>query len=232
MADLKVNRRLKYLISEVFNITPHKFSMKYSDKGGVKTSQVIRERNGLSNKLLEEILEAYPEINKTWLLTGEGNPLKSGNNSAPNLVADNPQIKYFNGVPYYEDFDVTASVVTTFSDYKELPTFFINYKHFNDCDAYVPVMGDSMEPKYCNGEIIAIRKINNIDALLPGEAYLVITSAEANSLRTVKCVFKSPDDSKIILRAINPNFAGDTVINKKDVLSIYFVKGKISRNEL
>lgn len=141
-------------------------------------------------------------------------------------------IEYRTGVPYFEDLDVTASVVTAFQDYKELPTFYINYKHFNDCDAYVPVMGDSMEPKYCNGEIIAIRKINNIDALLPGEAYLVITSAEANSLRTIKCVFKSLDVSKIILRAINPNYAGDTEIYKKDVLSIYFVKGKISRNEL
>lgn len=232
MADFEVNKRLKYLINEVFNITPHKFSTKYFDKGGVKTSQVIRERNGLSNKLLEEILEAYPEINKTWLLTGEGKPLKTYDNLPQSLTVEDNQPKYLSGVPYYEDLDVSASVVTTFSDYKEIPTFYINYKHFNDCDAYVPVMGDSMEPKYCNGEIIAIRKINNIDALLPGEAYLVITSPEANSLRTIKCVFKSPDNSKIILRSINPNYAGDTEIYKKDVLSIYFVKGKISRNEL
>lgn len=136
------------------------------------------------------------------------------------------------GVPYYEDLDVTASLVTSFSDYKENPTFFINYRHFNDCDAYLPVMGNSMSPLYCNGDIVAIRKIRNIDTLLPGETYLVITSPEANSLRTIKCVFNSPDKSKIILRAVNPDYSGDTEIFKKDILSIYFVKGKITRNEL
>jgi len=75
MADFEVNRRLKKLITEVYKTTPHKFSSRYSDTGGVKTSQVLRERNGLSNKLLENILLAYPEINRTWLLTGEGEML-------------------------------------------------------------------------------------------------------------------------------------------------------------
>lgn len=136
------------------------------------------------------------------------------------------------GVPYYEDLDVTASLVTSFSDYTETPTFKINYKHFNDCDAYLPVMGNSMAPLYCNGDIIAIRKIINLDALLPGETYLVITSSEANSLRTIKRVYYSPDRSKILLRATNPDYAGDIEIFKKDIISIYFVKGKITRNEL
>jgi len=79
MADFEVNRRLKYLITEVFKMTPHKFSLKFNDTGGVKTSQVLRERNGLSNKLLENIIQAYPEINKTWLLTGEGEMLLKNN---------------------------------------------------------------------------------------------------------------------------------------------------------
>ncbi|OJV23455.1 MAG: hypothetical protein BGO30_09215 [Bacteroidetes bacterium 41-46] len=136
------------------------------------------------------------------------------------------------GVPYYEDLDVTASLVTSFSDYAETPTFKINYKHFNDCDAYLPVMGNSMAPLYCNGDIIAIRKIINLDALLPGETYLVITNSEANSLRTIKRVYYSPDRSKILLRATNPDYAGDIEIFKKDIISIYFVKGKITRNEL
>lgn len=77
MADFEVNRRLKKIIREVYNISPYAFSQKYNDKGGVKTSQVLRERNGLSSKLLEQILEAYPEINRIWLLTGEGEMLKN-----------------------------------------------------------------------------------------------------------------------------------------------------------
>lgn len=82
MADFEVNKRLKKIIEEVYKTTPHKFSMLYNDTGGVKTSQVLRERNGLSSNLLEQILKAYPEINRTWLLTGEGQMIKTTQNNS------------------------------------------------------------------------------------------------------------------------------------------------------
>ncbi len=136
------------------------------------------------------------------------------------------------GVPYYEDLDVTASVITSFQDYKEIPTFKIDYKHFNDCDAYLPVVGDSMYPKYCAGEIVAVKQIRNINTLLWGETYLVITNEKANSLRTIKDVHYCKDESMLILRACNPDYAGDTLIGKDDIISMFVIKGKIRRNQL
>ncbi|OJV17875.1 MAG: hypothetical protein BGO30_08005 [Bacteroidetes bacterium 41-46] len=94
MADFDVNKRLKLLITEVFKTSPHKFSSKYNDKGGVKTSQVLRERNGLSNNLLEDILMAYPSINKTWLLTGEGEMLKEETKSDTTSIVSEPAVEY------------------------------------------------------------------------------------------------------------------------------------------
>lgn len=148
-------------------------------------------------------------------------------------LLENPLGEYKTvGVPYYEDLDVTASVITSFHDYKEEATFMINYKHFNDCDAYLPVVGDSMHPKYPAGEIVAVKQIRNLDTLLWGETYLVITNDNANNLRTIKDVHYCSDETKVILRAANPDFAGDTRINKEDILSMYIVKGRIRRNQL
>ncbi len=76
MADFNVNRRLKRLIEEQYRTSPFAFSQKYNDNGGVKTSAIIRERNGVSNKMLDLITGAYPEINRNWLLTGEGEMIK------------------------------------------------------------------------------------------------------------------------------------------------------------
>mgnify|MGYP004428195563 CR=1 FL=1 len=64
--------RLEKIIKEHYKMSPYAFSQKYNDRGGVKTSQVIRGRNGLSSRLLNLIIQAYPEINRVWLLTGEG----------------------------------------------------------------------------------------------------------------------------------------------------------------
>ena len=38
------------------------------------------------------------------------------------------------------------------------------------------------------------------------------------------------EEDKVILRASNPNYQGDTVVFKKDILSLFIVKGKISQN--
>lgn len=136
------------------------------------------------------------------------------------------------GVPYYENIEGTCGIVTQFNDYKETPTFYIDYEHFNDCNAYIPVVGDSMYPQYCSGEIIAVKRIYNLDVIQWGEAYFVVANDNANSLRTVKLIYPHEDSDKIILRASNPNFKGDTVINKTDIISMFLIKGKIKRNQL
>jgi len=136
------------------------------------------------------------------------------------------------GVPYFDNIDGTASITTSFSDYPETPAFYIDYEHFNDCDAYIQVVGDSMYPAYSSGEIIAVKRIYNLDVIQWGEVYFVVTNSNANDMKTVKQLHYHEDLDKIVLRSSNPNYKGDTVVNKKDILYLYIVKGKIRRNQL
>jgi len=140
-----------------------------------------------------------------------------------------PYEKTSKNVPYY-DLDVTSHITTSFSDVPEKPTFYVDYQPFNDCSAYVNNYGDSMFPKYKNGEKLAVKQIHNLEVLMFGETYLVITNENANNLKTVKEVHYHEDKSKLILRAANPDYQGDTIINKVDILSMFAVKGKISQN--
>ena len=89
MADFNQNKRLKKIITEVYKVSPIEFSKKSRDPKAVKTYNILSERNGISNKMLDEILTAYPEINKIWLLTGEGPMLKENTNS-PNPPPQEP----------------------------------------------------------------------------------------------------------------------------------------------
>lgn len=132
-------------------------------------------------------------------------------------------------VPYY-DIDVTSSIVSSFSDVVEEPTFYVDYKPFNDCTAYVNNYGDSMYPKYKNGERLAVKQIKNLDLVMWGETYLVVGNSNANDIKAVKDVHPHEDLSKIILRSSNPAYKGDSIINKEDIISMFAVKGKISQN--
>lgn len=131
------------------------------------------------------------------------------------------------GVPFYGS-DITSHIVSSFNDIKEIPEYYIDVSPLNDCDAWFTNRGDSMYPKYRNGQQLAVKTIHNYEAILWGESYLIITNSEANNLRTVKNIFQHEDKEKIILRAVNPDYQGDTVLYKKNILSIHMVKGDLN----
>jgi phage repressor protein C with HTH and peptisase S24 domain len=142
------------------------------------------------------------------------------------------QMKTENHVPFYES-DVTGSLVGSFDDIKENPSFYVDFKPFNDCIAYFPIYGDSMYPKFSSGEIIAVKEVLNRNTLQWGEAYLVITDATENNMRTVKTVHPCDDDPNcLILRAANPEYRGDTKVRKEAILNMYLVKGKIRKDQI
>ncbi|MEG1950861.1 MAG: S24 family peptidase, partial [Odoribacter sp.] len=221
-ADNIINMGLKDRLIEFLRykkITQHAFEISC----GLSNGFVDKVGEGTRMSSLDRISEFYPELNIAWLRTGVGEMI-----TTKLAVSENAT----KGVPYYENTEGTCGIVTQFNDYPESPTFYINYEHFNDCTAYIPVFGDSMFPQYCSGEIIAIKRIYNMDVIQWGEAYFVITNSNANSLKTVKQLHWCEDESKIILRASNPNYKGDTVINKVDIVSLFIIKGKIKRNQL
>lgn len=199
----------------------------FAEEIGVKYQRIFDIQRGKTKKISADvanlIIARYSKFSIKWLLTGEGEMLKD-------IEID---ILNKKGVPYYENIDVSGGILPMFNDNKEIPTFYINYQHFNDCTAYLPVVGDSMYPRYASGEIVAVKEIRNRDIIQWGEAYLVVCNDNADNLRTIKLVHPcEKDDSKIILRASNPNYKGDTPISKEDVISMFIVKGKITRNQL
>lgn len=144
-----------------------------------------------------------------------------------NLTKDEDIVQ--RGVPYY-DLDVSAHITSSFNDIEAQPSFYVDFEPFNDCDGWLNVFGDSMYPAYKNGERFAVKQVFNLEVILWGEAYFVVTNEAANDLKTIKLLHAHHDESKVILRSSNPSFKGDTVINKADILALFIVKGKVSQN--
>lgn len=157
-------------------------------------------------------------LNVDWYLTGDG--------EMEVLPTSLPNVNENRGVPYYP-MDVTGSIVRSFDDIQEQPQFYVDFKPLNDCTAYFPVCGDSMCPQYCNGDVVAVKQINNHSLLSWGETYLVITDEEYDCLRTIKNIHPHQDKDKIVLRAVNPEYAGDMELKKEHIVNLFLVKGKL-----
>ena len=183
-----------------------------------------KEGRDLSDKVIEKILNFYTDLNRVWLHTGEGEMLKRDAVAVKDTAAGT-------GVPFY-DIDVTCGITESFADVREEPQFRINYAPLNDCDAAFPVYGDSMEPDFYAGDVVMVREIHNVDSMLWGEPYLIITNAACDNLRTIKNVYLSDDRRSFILRASNPRYNGDTIVARENVLKIFLIKGKLCRRQL
>jgi phage repressor protein C with HTH and peptisase S24 domain len=191
-----------------------------------KTSQYFTDLKGGKSNYSREFLDFLSEkfgVNKIWVITGEGYMFDT---DATDLTFVNEPMERYEvkkknkGVPYY-DIDVTASNIESFSDMPEVAEYTVDFKPFNDCIAMLPIVGDSMYPEFKNGDIIAIKEAPTTHFMF-GETHLVITK---EGFRTVKKLRKHPQDDKVILKPVNPNY-DETEIKKEDILKLYLVKGQ------
>jgi phage repressor protein C with HTH and peptisase S24 domain len=184
-------------------------------------SPVENGTRSIGSRLLKEIAGHYC-LSEDWLLTGHGEMF------LPDADPFGPVPKQKQGVPYF-NVDVIARR-EAFSVVNDQPEYLVDYQPFNDCTAYIPVYGDSMYPRFAGGDIIALKEVTNLEVIQWGEAYLVVADQRSNDLRSIKLLFQHDDPEKIILRSSNPNYKGDTVISKSSIVSLFIIKGKITRS--
>ena len=149
------------------------FARKVGEKPQTVSNWVARD-NG--NNVLNKIVEAFPQINKDWLMTGHGDMLISGNKVAV------PQISYTKGVPYY-NVDFIGGFDIVLNDQTINPEYLIDFQKYNEATCWCNVSGHSMEPEINNGDIIALKKIEDFSFLPLGEVYAIVTT---NGMRTIK----------------------------------------------
>lgn len=194
---------------------------------GIRPQYLSDLRSGKSKNpnsdFVLKLIEAF-NLNSNWLLTGEGEMFISDVAESAPLQIIPQEGEEAAGIPFY-DIDVMAHIAESLDLKEETPAGVLSIPGFKDCIACFPVYGSSMEPKISNGDVIAVSQAVTCDQILWGEIYLVITDA----WRVVKTVHPGKTEEYIILRSINPAYAGDTNLKKKDLRALYLVRGVVSR---
>lgn len=194
---------------------------------GIRPQYLSDLRSGKSKNpnsdFVLKLIEAF-NLNSNWLLTGEGEMFITDVAQASPLQIIPAEGEETACIPFY-DIDVMAHIAESLDLKEETPAGVLSIPGFKDCIACFPVYGSSMEPKISNGDVIAVSQAVTCDQILWGEIYLVITDA----WRVVKTVHPGKTEEYIILRSINPAYAGDTNLKKKDLRALYLVRGVVSR---
>lgn len=191
-------------------------------RSGVDVSNLNKMLKG-SQKITKQTLRKIADANNvsiSWLLTGEGNMLNA------NEATEKPRINYEKGVPYYNvDFIGGFDIVE--NDQTINPEYLIDFKPYAKATCWCNISGHSMEPEINNGDIIALRRIDDFSFLPMGEIYAIVTK---NDMRTVKRIGPSanPDNYTLIPTNKSPEY-GIQELPKNMILAVFEVMGCMKR---
>ena len=197
----------------------------FAAKIGISPSmvtEIYKGRSSVGTTAIQNIVLSY-NVSPEWLLTGNGPMLKSLSEDSPAnpepIVSYDPNI----GVPYF-DVDFTAGFNLIFNDQTVNPTANIVVYGFERASVWCNVTGDSMYPKICHGDMIALRECRPDDVLY-GEIYAVVL----DNIRTVKILRKAKDPTMLRFIPINTEKYDEQEFEKSRIIRIFEVLGNISR---
>lgn len=175
---------------------------------GENLYQIKRGNNGISLDVADRIVAKFPQIDKLWLLTGEGQ-----------MLVD----KYSRGaqIPLY-NVDVEQGIA--------------HLKHLTpECDFYPPIpmacnlamryLGLAMGPTLPPGTLVLL-KIVDKDSIIPGGEYVIVS----RKIVTLRIVRAAEEEHKLRLVAGDRDNYDDIVININDIEAVYKVAGKLIIN--
>jgi hypothetical protein len=190
------------------NMSTNYFARHIGLARGENLYQIKRGNNGISLDVAERIVAHFPQVDKLWLLTGEGQ-----------MFSD--QRLRGAQIPYYNK-DVEQHI----AEYEGLQSdeVFI-VPAVGDCDLAMRYEGRAMGASVPSGSVVLLKAVDR-DAIIPGEEY-VIVSRKIVTLRKVRAAAR--EGALRLVAGDSENF-DDIVLDVSDIKAVYKVKGKLIIN--
>lgn len=192
----------------------------FEEKVGLSRGFVNKIGDSIRKKSMDKIRTHYPELNPSWLLTGEGEMLLSEDNTdGPKAPYKAQRRKEKKGLPVYESHPATLSNVESYNDEPQgKPDFYVNIPQYRNCDFITRARGDSMHPIIRNMALVGGKRIYDFKVIVFGDIYIIHTR---NGIETVKYIHPhETDDDQILLVPYNGN-AKTTPVHKSEILRVF-----------
>ena len=177
----------------------------------------------LSNRVIEQILNFYKDLNRTWLLTGEGEMLNNNKQDYTTQNMTNEAAE--NDISDYETWLLPQTAHGgSLTNIPADGTFLQNCERIvspiKGVDFAITIYGESMSPEYPSGSRVLIKKINPDIFIDWGRVYVLDT---CNGV-IIKEIRKCQKEGFITCHSINtdPKYA-DFDVPLKEIYGMYRV---------
>lgn len=189
---------------------------------GVSPTYIGAMRKSIPPEKLKKIGEIYPDLNRDWLLYGEGEMLKAPEEKLPERLSEEYETLLLPLEAFAGDLQMWSSGVKR-SDCRSIVS------PISGVDFAIQIKGDSMEPRFHDGCTLLIKKINDKSFIPWGHTLVVDTE---NGV-LVKNIFPGERENKgvgneeyIVAESINPKYPPFN-IPKSSIYGLYRVVGTL-----
>lgn len=191
----------------------------FEEMCGLATGTISKINHGIRSDKVELIVRACPDLDVRWLITGEGEMLSTLEEHVPSHLKEKElPILPFSAVAGYLSENNDAGFL------EQLETCRVPFFNVRGAEFLIRCEGDSMYPRYINGELLAIKVLHDPTFFQWGKVYVLST----NQGCVVKRLFPDPnDDNNIICHSENDKMYPDYKITKEDILGVAIVVGHI-----
>ena len=210
---MTINERFDQIIGTLFKGNKSAFANAIGVTPSV-VDNIVGKRQGKPSFDVVEKVSALAEINIDWLITGKGDMLKSSKGIKP--TKDGTGIPLIPVEAMAGCFTGSQTVLLQECDHYVVPAF-------KNVDFLIYVRGDSMQPRYFSGDMVACKMLSPTDLFFQwGKVYVLDTDQGA----LIKKVEQGTDDETITLVSENENYK-PFQIPRRAVYHIAIVMGLI-----
>lgn len=176
---------------------------------GIQASN-FKGKNILSqpgSDMLVKILSIYPKLSAEWLMTGRGNMLSSDNSDNAVRQTPEPAAKRVmddgkEGIPLLP-LDAMAGAFTDDISVMEYECERYIVPAFKGADFLIPVKGDSMQPTYKSGDLVACQRVPLTDIFFQWNKTYVLDTVQG---ALIKRVCRGSDNEHVLIVSDNPAY--------------------------
>lgn len=210
---MTINKRFDQIIGTLFKGNKSAFANAIGVTPSV-VDNIVGKRQGKPSFDVVEKVSALAEINIDWLITGKGDMLKSSKGIKP--TKDETGIPLIPVEAMAGCFTGSQTILLQECDHYVVPAF-------KNADFLIYVRGDSMQPRYFSGDMVACKMLSPTDLFFQwGKVYVLDTDQGA----LIKKVEQGTDDETITLVSENENYK-PFQIPRRAVYHIAIVMGLI-----
>ncbi len=168
------------------------------------TRGILQQNNGISEDNIARFLAYAPDVNIEWLITGKGDMLR--NKEVVTQRKAEPALSVLEnsheGIPLIP-LSAMAGAFTGETSVMEYECERYVIPAFKGADFLIPVKGDSMQPTYYSGDLVACQRVPLNDLFFQWNKTYVLDTAQGP---LIKRIMPGSDSSHVLIVSDNDSY--------------------------